>query len=467
MNRPLLCLTVAIAILVAGPFPGVFLVLGAEPFRIEIVDEETGWPVPLVELETTHSVRMVSDNAGLIAFDLPELMGTETWMTVKGHGYEVDADGFGFRGVRVVPEAGGGMKIFVKRRLPAKRIGRLTGAGLFAESQKLGLEPGWKESGLVGCDSVQTALHGGKIYWGWGDTILAHYPLGLFHMLGATTGLRPFASFEPPLRPEFDYFRDKDGRVRNVGEMPGTGPTWINGYVSVEDKEGKSRLAGVYVKIKPPLTAYESGLCVWNEERAQFDLLQVIWNQERDGGKCPNTPDGHASRWTDPDGKSWLLFGDPFPDLKCEATFEAWSDPERWETLKPQSEVPVRGDGDGIEPHRGSIAWNEFRQRWVTIFTQMKGKSSTIGEIWYAEAETPLGPWKDAVQVVTHDNYTFYNPKIHGEFTDPGSPVLLFEGTYTKTFAKNPPATPRHDYNQILYRLDLDDPALFDAEPGL
>jgi hypothetical protein len=44
------------------------------------------------------------------------------------------------------------------------------------------------------------------------------------------------------------------------------------------------------------------------------------------------------------------------------------------------------------------------------------------------------------------------------------SPILLFEGTYTQRFAKNPAATLRHDYNQILYRLDLDDPALFQNE---
>ena len=51
---------------------------GSELCLIEIVDQDSGWPVPLVELRTTHNVRFVSDNAGLIAFDLPELMGTET-----------------------------------------------------------------------------------------------------------------------------------------------------------------------------------------------------------------------------------------------------------------------------------------------------------------------------------------------------------------------------------------------------
>ena len=38
--------------------------------------------------------------------------------------------------------------------------------------------------------------------------------------------------------------------------------------------------------------------------------------------------------------------------------------------------------------------------------------------------------------------------------------MLFFEGTYTKEFARHAAPTPRYDYNQILYRLDLDDPGL-------
>ena len=110
----------------------------ALPCRIEVVEKDSGWPVPLVELRTTHNVRLVSDNAGRIAFDLPELMGRETWFDVIGHGYEVPKDGFGMRGVRLKPEPGRVLKVEVTRTIVARRLGRLTGAGLFAESQKLG-----------------------------------------------------------------------------------------------------------------------------------------------------------------------------------------------------------------------------------------------------------------------------------------------------------------------------------------
>lgn len=197
------------------------------PCRIQIVEKGTGWPVPLVELRTTHQVRLVSDNAGLIACDLPELMGRETWFTVIGHGYEVAKDGFGYRGVRLTPEMGKTLKVEVTRTIVAKRLGRLTGAGLFAESQKLeglpqvqsdavpavsGGVPGGRDAraprGVFGCDSVLTAVHDGKMFWAWGDTTLPGYPLGIFDTSSATTPLQPLKSFEPPLHIEFNYFVD-------------------------------------------------------------------------------------------------------------------------------------------------------------------------------------------------------------------------------------------------------------------
>jgi hypothetical protein len=434
----------------------------AEPCRIVVVEKGSGWPVPLVELRTVHNVRRVTDNAGVIAFDLPELMGRETWFEVLGNGYEVPADGFGMRGVRLTPEPGATLRIEVTRTSIAKRLGRLTGAGLFAESQKLGRELDRPESGVVGCDSVQTAVHRGRLFWLWGDTSLAKYPLGIFHATSATTAIKPLKSFEPPLRLKFDYFTDERGKPRGVAKMPGEGPTWVTGYVSLSDREGKPRLVGSYAKIRPPLEAYRWGLCVWNDRSERFEPLRVVWDKSEDSAEPPPLPKGHPVFWTDEAGKRWALFGDPLPTLRCPATFEAWSDPEQWEVLHPRKTIPS-ADGKPIKPHSGSIAWNPYRERWVAVFMQAFGKPSAFGELWYAEADAPAGPWGPAVKILSHDNYTFYNPRLHPEFTAADSPVLLFEGTYTRQFADNPPPTPRYDYNQILYRLDLDDPALAPA----
>lgn len=441
---------------------------GVEPCRIEVVEKGTSWPVPLVELRTTHQVRFVTDNAGVIAFGLPELLGRETWFDVIGHGYEVPKDGFGYRGVRLTPEPGKTRRVEVERTMIARRLGRLTGAGRFAESQQLGRDADGRESGVLGCDSVQTVAHRGRLFWLWGDTTLARYPLGIFDSTAAFTAERPLATFEPPVRLTYEYVTDVRGAPRGVARMPGEGPTWISGCASLPDKSGQARLVASYVKVRPPMEAYEWGLCVWDDAARNFERVKVVWTKTDASPTPPPHPEGHAVLWTDPAGKAWVLFGNPLPRLRCPATFEAWQDSASWETLIPPEKLTAAGSGEGIQPHTsahsGAIAWHPWRQRWVTVFMQAFGKPSAFGELWYAEADAPTGPWGPAVKVLSHENYTFYNPCLHAGLTPPDSPILLFEGTYTMQFADRPAPTPRYDYNQILYRLDLDDPRLKPAQ---
>jgi hypothetical protein len=438
----------------------------AAPFRIEIVDKENGWPVPLVELETVHGVKFVSDNSGLIAFDAPEMMGNETWCSVRGFGYGVPKDGFGFEGVRFTPRSGGHLRVPVDRRVIAKRLGRITGAGIFSESQKLGAEQDWQESGVVGCDSVQNAVFDGKLFWLWGDTSLAKYPLGIFDATAARATLRPLDRFEPPIRLRLDYYRDPAGAPKPVATMPGSGPTWVTGVACVPDAAGAPKLVGTFLKITPPLAAHKAGLCVWDSDAERFSELKTIWEQSGDEPRNQRLLEGHAVEWQDAAGKRWLLFGNPFPRVRCPATFEAWADPKTWEPLEAPT-VLQDESGTQVVPHSGSIAWIPRRQRWVAIFMEKFGKPSAFGEIWYAEAESPLGPWGTAVKVVSHDNYTFYNPRIHAEFNERDSPILIFEATFTRQFADHPAPVARYDYNQVLYRLDLDDAALDAARTHL
>lgn len=435
-----------------------------KPCKIQVVDRSNGWPVPMVEFETVHGVRLVTDNTGIVAFDLPELTGVETWLTVRGQGYTVPTDGFGYSGVRITPKPGEVVRIEVDRELPAKRLGRLTGAGLFAESQKLG---GWlnhKESGVLGCDSVQEAMLGDRRFLLWGDTNLQRYPLGIFHSTAGTVDHQPLQYFEPPVDLNISLFRDDNGLPRGVAQMPGKGPTWLSGLVTLPDASGRKHLCAMYTKIRGSLTAYESGLCVWDESAQSFTHLKTLW-QEADGPADKHlTHLGHATFWTDTSQvdrpQQWLLYGDPFPFLKLPATYEAWTDPSSWESIKSPDAVsvsvdPTKPPRESVKPHRGSIAWNEFRGRWVTVFTSAGGRNSYLGDVWYAEANSPFGPWSNARLIISLDNYTFYNPRLHADWTPPGSPILLFEGTFSKTFSKNTRPTPRYDYNQLLYRLDL------------
>jgi hypothetical protein len=428
--------------------------LAIEPCRIEMIDKENGWPVPLVELRTTHEARYVSDNLGLIAIDGPDLMGAEVWFNIEGHGYTVPKDGFSFQGVQANLTPGGKVRIELTRENIAKRLGRLTGGGKFSEGEKLGIPPLLPETAVFGCDSVSTVEFSGSLFSLWGDTQVPGYPLGIFHTSAATTPLHPLSKFEPPLAVPYQYFRDRNDKPRGVAVLPGEGPTWLTGLVTFPE----NHLVATYSKIKGFLHEYECGICVWDPASENFVPEKVVW-KEADGAQ-PVTLKGHPVRWKDSNGKSWILFGDPFPSSRCPDDFESWKNPSAWENVVAPTSAQAEADGSEIKAHRGCIAWNSYKKRWISIFTQLDGKPSAVGEIWYAEAVSPLGPWEHAVKVLTHNNYTFYNPCIQSSFTPEDAKFILFEGTYTADFANHPVPTPRYNYNQVLYRLDLDDPRL-------
>ncbi len=287
-------------------------------FRIEVRDAQCNWPVPLVELRTTDEQRFVSDNAGVIALDAPEMFGRETFFHIKGHGYEVDSDGFGYRGVRVTPQPGQSLTVQVNRKHIARRMGRLTGNGLLAESQKTGLRMDARESPLVGCDSVQLVPHDGKWLWCWGDTQLAFYPLGNFHMTGALTPGRPILQDQPPIEPQYEYLLNDKGRPRGMAPMPGKGPTWLTGFASLPDARGKQHLVATYRKIEGMLTTHEIGLCEWDEVIGQFKSLRKLWSKS-DGMPEPTLlPVGHAVIYKSPENdRAALLMGDPLPSLSA------------------------------------------------------------------------------------------------------------------------------------------------------
>jgi len=116
-------------------------------------------------------------------------------------------------------------------------------------------------------------------------------------------------------------------------------------------------------------------------------------------------------------------------------------------------------NGKRVEIAGGSVYWNDYRKKYLSIFGQWMG-SSLLGEIFYAEADAPEGPWKSARKIVTHDNYSFYNPKQDAFLDQEGGRIIYFEGTYTATFTNNQNRTPRYEYNQVMYRLDLSDARL-------
>jgi hypothetical protein len=159
--------------------------------------------VPLVELRTVSQIRYFSDSNGVVAFDEPGALGQKVFFHVKSHGYEYTKDGFGYRGVALETKPGGSVRIKIKRLNVARRLYRITGGGIYRDSLLTGTRVPIAEpllNGQVfGQDSVVTAIFGGKIHWFWGDTNRPGYPLGNFHVPGATSELPGRGGLDPAL----------------------------------------------------------------------------------------------------------------------------------------------------------------------------------------------------------------------------------------------------------------------------
>lgn len=475
-------------------------------FQIRVVDEDTGRGVPLVELETTNNIRLVTDSAGVVAFLEPGLMDKTVWFTVRSHGYEHAKDGFGSQGKALKVTPGGKAELKVKRINIAERLYRVTGGGIYRDSVLLGLPTPITEPVLngqvLGCDSVMSLIYKGKIFWIWGDTNQPKYPLGNFDATGAISELPGKGGLDPSVGVNFKYFVKPDGFVKGIAPIPGKGPTWPFAPVVLK-VDGRERMFAGYGKIRgSSMETYERGLCVWNDETEQFEKV-AEWRLDH-----PVVPTGHAFRGR-VNGVEYIYFAAAMPLTRVRAKPELLKNLDNFETFtclkegstmknpqldrdsrgrlryswkrntpavyqKEQDELIAKGlmkkeealiqlhdveTGQPVLAHAGTVHWNAYRRKWIMIVCQQFG-TSVLGETWYAEAPTPTGPWGPARKIVTHNEYSFYNPRHHPFFDQEGGRIIYFEGTYTHSFSGNKYQTPRYDYNQVMYRLDLADPRL-------
>lgn len=476
-------------------------------FAIEVIDDETERGVPLVELRTVSGLRFMTDSAGLAAIDDPDLMDRRVFFYVTSHGYEFPADGFGIRGRALAVSPGKVERLKLKRLNVAERLYRVTGAGIYRDTVRLGREAPIAtpilNSEVTGSDSVLTALYREKVFWFWGDTSRLRHPLGNFHVPGALSELPSRGGLEIEKGVDLTYFQDAEKFARPMARMEGEGPTWITGLAVAKDNQGKEAMIASYVKIRPPLEVYRRGLAKYDDAAEAFQhLLEIPLD-------APIIPQGHSFEH---DG--WIYFCDPFPATRAPAHAAGLADLSEYEVFTClKAGIRSRGDavrpedidrdekgramwnwrkdtagistqessalaqrgilsredsrwnlidakaGDEVIAHAGGVIWNEYRRRFSLIATQVGG-DSYLGEVWYSESETLEGPWSPAHKVASHDRYSFYNPKLHGLFSKEKGRFLFFEGTYTKSFSGNPEATPLYEYNQIMYKLDLAHPRL-------
>ena len=154
-------------------------------FGIHVIDDQTGRGVPMVELRTTTNVSYYTDSAGYVAFFEPGLMDKAVYFNIASNGYEYPADGFGLRGITLRTRGGAEEKIKIKRIDIAQRLYRLTGAGIYRDSELLGHshpDQPLLDAQIAGQDGTLNAIYHGKLYWFYGDTVGLSFPLGNFAM---------------------------------------------------------------------------------------------------------------------------------------------------------------------------------------------------------------------------------------------------------------------------------------------
>lgn len=483
------------------------------PFAIEVVDEQTGRGVPMVELQATNSARYYTDSGGLVAFDEPGLMGKNVFFGVSSHGYEFAPDGFGIRGVVLETKPGGSAKLKVKRINIAERLYRITGQGIYRETVKLGRKAPIAEpllnAEVTGQDGILNAIYRGKLYWFYGDTGRLSYALGNFAMSGATTELP--GKIDPEVGFDLKYFAGKDGFSRPMVPLEGEGVVWLFGVAVLPDESGRERMLAYYHRRRGLGAVLENGFVIYNDDK---DLFEKHVETPLDP---PLAPQGYPFPVKLEDGAEYIYFTAPYPALRVRADLASYTDLASYEgytclkpgtrhgdkdraqldrdvdgkliwgwkagtpplTPKDQQDLVAAGkmkreespfrlqDADGGKPillNNSSCFWNDFRKRYVMIASEMQGATG-LGEVWYSESDRPEGPWVHARKIITHANkagdaHDFYNPTQHPFFDREGGRLIYLEGSYVNTFSGNPHPTPYYEYNQIMYKLDLADPRL-------
>ncbi len=453
-------------------------------FGIHVLDEQTGRGVPLVELRTVNDIRMVTDNAGWIAWQEPGLMDREVFFHVSGPGIQVPKDGFGYACFRPLTRAGTTVELKVKRITLAERVGRVTGQGMYRDSALLGFPhpvPNLLAPGVMGQDSVQMVKYNQQLFWLWGDTNVPHYQLGNYQTTSALTPLE--AHPERGLRYEYFTQPQHPEQLRHMLPLAGPGAVWLFGLMSLTEG-GKDRVFAGYSRQQGLVPPDEQGVAEYDAAAGVFKSVGVI-----DKGETWRRPNGCSVQVKDAEG-DYFYFSLPFAhtrvkatatDIATAASYETLRyDPAaarwHWQTAAPpttqeeetkllqngqmppeQAHYQLKAGGKLIRIHGASIAWNPWRQRFVLIGTQRgeKDDPSALGEIWYAESPHVTGPWIRATKIATHPRYTFYNPVQHPLFAEQEGRMIYFQGTYSLEFSGNPLAPARYDYNQLMYRLDL------------
>lgn len=476
------------------------LMLEARFHSILLYDNITGRGVPLVSLKTINHVEYVTDSNGYVAFYEEYLMNQPVWFYISSPGYEFDSV-WGLVGKSVNVTSGGSTILNIKRKNIAIRLYRTSGAGIYRDSIMLGHKSPIKEpllnSKVIGLDSTISTIFKGKIYWFFGDTERPGFPLGNFHVTGATSELPSRGGLDPNIGINYNYFTEKDFVKSLAPFEPLNVPTWVHSIITLRENNQES-MVGWFYKFSNP---EEMGTMQWNDNKEIFELVEK--HQEKNNIRINGA---HTFIHRD-NNIAYIYFASPYPNVRVRADVKSFHNISEYESYSclvegsNKNEEKIDRDSQGkviyrwkkntsnlflndyvnlmlklklqfnevdylklrefsteriVLAHRGSVHFNYYRKKYIMILVETYGNPGMLGEVWFTESDNPEGPYNYAQKIATHGRVNFYNPVHQPFFDQQGGRIIFFEGTFTSTFDTGHPV-PYYNYNQLMYRLDLND----------
>lgn len=477
-------LLVAALGLVASSF-----VLAAAPaaFGIHVIDEATGRGVPMVTLETSNRITLLTDSAGWVAFDEPGMMGRRVFFSVRSPGYAFADNSSGVAGVLLETKAGAQAEIKLMRIGIAERVYRVTGQGIYREATRLGLDvplprPNMNGS-LIAHGAARAAIFKDRLFWLWSDAQGLEDPRVIEGIGAATSGLPGKGGLDLSLGIHFEYLppervfaSDQPGRVQ------------LEGIVTVKDAAGQAHLVAHYSRFAADGARREHGIAEFNEQSGEFDAVTLLG--EEFSWQCPR---GHGVALT-VEGRDYIGFADPFCTTRVPAVYEDVLDPSKYEALsfasdakaliwqkthaptsqteeaklvmegavekgRERLQVVNAADGKSLSLASGCVTWNRHRKKWVLIASDALPGKGRSGRLWYAESDDGAGPWTAATCVVNDEPASVSDPLHLEVFEQENGRVIYFDATLAAD-ASGAQALPRYERNRVMYRLDLADPRL-------
>lgn len=499
----LLTLTVLIALLTPVVSGGSLdPAYGSEPMRIKVVDR-TGRPMPLsqVRVEPSGGATFFTDSRGIAAVRQPGFMGRTARAYASSFGHNYGAEFVEF-------SPGGSHTLRLQQSFDdnvADRTYRLTGAGIYRSSWIFG-ETTPIDNPLMNADVLTQGRAASTVFrdelvWFFGSTGVSVEAGRRKRVTAATSRLPDQGGLNPEVGVNLNYVTDPSGSARNVAAgVLGETVTVKGLMVTPTDPP---QLFATFQRHSD--ATIRQGLLKWNESRKKFRQVKLFPEDTR-VKLCPNVTRVRS------DGREWFYFACPLPLVRVPATPKAIKDISRyqtftpvkagaswdgkhteraegnrweWKTGTPTADHPRERElrrnfwfpdragihhltdfqtGESFVAREGTVFWNEFRQKWIMITNEFVPRGPRKGNVYYAEADSPIGPWVYARKVASHrdtlkdpyrGNFSFQDVKQHPELTRDEGKTIFFSGLFKRTARGQ--AVPRYNNNHLMYRLDLTD----------